>query len=96
MSRSFAASPARAALAALAFAFATPAAAQETYPNRPIMLTHGFAAGGNGDIISRIVGEGAVATSRPASRHRAAARRRRQYRVGAPRQMPPDGYTLIT
>ena len=34
------------------------AAAQETYPSRSITLTIGFAAGGNGDIITRIVAEG--------------------------------------
>src|SRR5262245_66606658 len=32
-------------------------AAQETYPNRQVLLTHGFAAGGNGDVVSRIVAE---------------------------------------
>ena len=32
-------------------------AAQESYPTRPVLLTHGFAAGGNGDVVSRIVGD---------------------------------------
>lgn len=29
--------------------------AQENYPSRPIILTHGFSAGGNADVISRII-----------------------------------------
>ena len=33
-------------------------AAQDAYPSRTVTLTIGFAAGGNGDIISRIVAEG--------------------------------------
>ncbi len=95
MSRSFAASPARAALAALAFALATPAAAQETYPNRPILLTHGFAAGGNGDVVSRIVGEAisprlgqpVVIEPRPGAGGNTASARLVK--------SEPDGYTLI-
>ena len=34
-----------------------PAHAQQAYPTRPVTLTHGFAAGGNGDVVSRIVGD---------------------------------------
>ena len=34
------------------------APAQDNYPNRTVTLTIGFAAGGNGDIITRIVAEG--------------------------------------
>lgn len=33
------------------------AAAQETYPSRPVSLVHGFAAGGNADVISRIMAD---------------------------------------
>ena len=33
-------------------------AAQDAYPSRTVTLTIGFAAGGNGDIIARIVAEG--------------------------------------
>ena len=95
MSRSFAASPACATLAALAFALATPAAAQETYPNRPILLTHGFAAGGNGDVVSRIVGEAisprlgqpVVIEPRPGAGGNTASARLVK--------SEPDGYTLI-
>lgn len=32
-------------------------AAQDTYPSRPISLVHGFAAGGNADVISRIMAD---------------------------------------
>ncbi|PTM61681.1 Bug family tripartite tricarboxylate transporter substrate binding protein [Phreatobacter oligotrophus] len=42
-------------LAALA-ALAAPAAAQD-FPNRPIRVLHGFAAGGNADIVARIMAE---------------------------------------
>lgn len=33
------------------------AAAQDSYPSRPVSLVHGFAAGGNADVISRIMAE---------------------------------------
>lgn len=42
-------------LAALV-AIATPAASQD-FPNRPIRVLHGFAAGGNADIVARIMAE---------------------------------------
>ncbi|MGE0036428.1 MAG: tripartite tricarboxylate transporter substrate-binding protein [Xanthobacteraceae bacterium] len=96
MPRPFAAVPACAALAALAFAIATPGAAQGTYPNRSLLLTHGFGAGGNGDVVSRIVGEAisprlgqpVVIEPRPgAGGNNASARLVKS---------DPDGYTLIT
>jgi tripartite-type tricarboxylate transporter receptor subunit TctC len=96
MPRSFAASRAHAVLAALVLAVATPAAAQETYPTRSILLTHGFGAGGNGDVVSRIVGEAispklgqpVVIEPRPgAGGNNASARLVKS---------EPDGYTLIT
>ena len=85
-----------AALAALVLAIATPGAAQETYPNRPLLLTHGFGAGGNGDVVSRIVGEAisprlgqpVVIKPRPgAGGNNASARLVKS---------DPDGYTLIS
>ena len=72
------------------------AAAQETYPARPVTLTHGFAAGGNGDVMSRIVaealspriGQPVVVEPRPgAGGNTAAARLAKSL---------PDGYTLIS
>jgi len=63
------------AAAALLALSALPAAlAQQPYPTRPITLTHGFAAGGNGDVVSRIVadalsrhlGQAVVVEPRPA------------------------------
>jgi tripartite-type tricarboxylate transporter receptor subunit TctC len=46
----------RAALAGLS-AFVAPARAQGGWPDRPITIIHGFAAGGNADVTSRIVAE---------------------------------------
>jgi len=96
MPRSFAAVPARAALAALVLALATPGAAQETFPSRPLLLTHGFGAGGNGDVVSRIVGEAisprlgqpVVIEPRPGAGGNNAS--------GRLVKSDPDGYTLIS
>ena len=72
------------------------AAAQEIYPSRSITLTIGFAAGGNGDIITRIVADGlsprlgqpVVVEQRPgAGGNNASAR---------VAKLPPDGYQLIS
>jgi len=40
------------------FVLASAAPAQDGYPTRPVTLVHGFAAGGNADVIARIVAEG--------------------------------------
>ena len=45
-----------AALSVLALAI-SPAAAQSDYPNRPIRLVIGFAAGGGNDIFARLVAD---------------------------------------
>src|SRR6187399_1744211 len=70
--------------------------AQQAYPTRPITLTHGFAAGGNGDVVSRIVGDAlskrlgqpVVIEPRPGAGGNTASQRLTT--------SPPDGYTLIT
>jgi tripartite-type tricarboxylate transporter receptor subunit TctC len=49
--------PLKVALAALAVAVAQPAWAQADYPNRPIRLIVGFAAGGGNDLFARLVGQ---------------------------------------
>lgn len=49
--------PALAALAAIVTAFATPAHAQQSYPNAPVKWVVPFAPGGVADATSRIVGE---------------------------------------
>ncbi len=71
-------------------------AAQENYPIRPVMLTHGFAAGGNGDVVSRIVGEAlsprlgqpVIIEPRPGAGGNTASARLAK--------AEPDGYTLIS
>jgi tripartite-type tricarboxylate transporter receptor subunit TctC len=77
--------------------FALPTAlAQQAYPTRPVTLTHGFAAGGNGDVVSRIVadalskhlGQAVVVEPRPGAGGNTASQRLTT--------SPPDGYTLIT
>ena len=70
-------------------------AAQDTYPSRAVTLTIGFAAGGNGDIIARIVAEGltprlgqtVVVENRAGSGGNLASAR--------VAKLPPDGYQLI-
>jgi tripartite-type tricarboxylate transporter receptor subunit TctC len=69
---------------------------QPAYPSRPVLLTHGFAAGGNGDVISRIIADGlasrlgqpVVVEPRPGAGGNTASARLAK--------SPPDGYTLIT
>src|SRR5712692_6296022 len=70
--------------------------AAQDYPSRPVLLTHGFVAGGNGDVVSRIVGEAlsprlgqpVIVEPRPgAGRNTASARLAKA---------EPDGYTLIS
>ena len=69
--------------------------AQDTYPSRPITLTHGFAAGGNADVITRIIADGlsprlgqpVVVEPRPGAGGNIASARLAK--------SPPDGYTLV-
>ena len=68
-------------------------AAQDAYPSRTVTLTIGFAAGGNGDIIARIVAEGltprlgqtVVVENRAGSGGNIASAR--------VAKLPPDGYS---
>lgn len=70
--------------------------AQEAFPSRPLLLTHGFGAGGNGDVISRIVaeplaarlGQPVVVEPRPGAGGNTASARLTK--------SAPDGYTLIS
>jgi tripartite-type tricarboxylate transporter receptor subunit TctC len=82
---------------ALAAAFAPTAtqAQSDAYPNRPIRLVVGFAAGGGNDLIARIVaqelqnelGQSVVVENKPGAGGRLAA----EYVAG----QAPDGYTLL-
>src|SRR5271154_5573304 len=85
---------ARALLVLLAAALA-PARAQSHYPNHPIRLIVGFAAGGGNDIFARLVadklsqllGQSVVVENKPGAGSRLAA----EYVT----QQPADGYTLL-
>jgi tripartite-type tricarboxylate transporter receptor subunit TctC len=84
------------AAAALSAAFVmNNAAAQDTYPSRPIILSHGFGAGGNSDTVARIIA--------PVLSERLGQQVVVEPRVGAGGNLAteravkaaPDGYTLI-
>ena len=85
-----------AATVLLALSVVSSALAQQAYPTRPVTLTHGFAAGGNGDVVSRSVadalskhlGQAVVVEPRPGAGGNTASQRLTT--------SPPDGYTLIT
>jgi len=82
-------------LAGFAAAAATPAFAQSEYPNRPIKLVVGFAAGGGNDIFARLIAEKAsqllnasvIVENKPGAGGRLAP----EYVL----QQPADGYTLF-
>jgi len=83
------------ALAALLAAAVTPASAQSDYPNRPIRMVVGFAAGGGNDIFARLVGaklseilgRPMVIENKPAAGGRLSAE--------FVSHQPADGYTLL-
>jgi tripartite-type tricarboxylate transporter receptor subunit TctC len=85
----------RSTIAAALLLTASIAQAQDIYPNRSVTLAIGFAAGGNGDIIARIVAEGltprlgqpVVVENRAGSGGNIASAR--------VAKLPPDGYQLI-
>jgi tripartite-type tricarboxylate transporter receptor subunit TctC len=72
------------------------AQAPDKYPSRPLQLSHGFGAGGNGDVISRIIADGlsarlgqpVVVEPRPGAGGNIASARLAK--------SAPDGYSLIT
>jgi len=80
-------------LPAIVLAFALPAAAQ--YPDRPVTLLNGYPAGGNVDIVSRLLAEGMkarfpkgmVIVYRPGAAGSVA--------VAELTRAQPDGYTII-
>jgi tripartite-type tricarboxylate transporter receptor subunit TctC len=76
-------------------AAAGPAAAEDAYPTRPILLTHGNTPGSNSDIMARIIadplaarlGQPVIVESRPGAGQTIA--------FGRIASGTPDGYTLI-
>ena len=85
----------RTVLGGLSALFAVPARSEPSWPDRPIMLVHGFAAGGPTDTVARIVSEGlsrrlgqqVVVDPRPGASGTTAA--------GQVARAAHDGYTLI-
>jgi tripartite-type tricarboxylate transporter receptor subunit TctC len=85
----------RTVLASLSALVAVPARSDAAWPNRPISLVHGFAAGGPTDTLARIIAEGltrrlgqqVVVDPRPGASGTTAA--------GQVARAVPDGYTLI-
>ena len=81
--------------ATLGFSLASPAIAQDDYPNRPIKLVVGFPPGASGDLLSRAVGarlsqnigQQIVIENRPGASSSIAAE--------AAARAPKDGYTLF-
>jgi len=47
----------RQALLGMASAAVLPTPALAAWPDRPVTILHGFAAGGNADVVARIIGE---------------------------------------
>ncbi len=81
--------------ALLCMAAALPAQAQDAYPNKPIRLLLGFAAGGGSDMVARLVakslgdrlGQSVVVDNRPGAGGNIASE--------AAAKAAPDGYTLV-
>src|SRR5437868_5851089 len=82
-------------MAMLAVAAATPAWAQADYPNKPIRVILGFAAGGGNDLMARLIqpklaeylGQSIVIENKPGAAGRIA--------VDFVRSQPADGYTVM-
>jgi tripartite-type tricarboxylate transporter receptor subunit TctC len=83
-----------AAVASSAF-FASAALGQD-YPNRPVTLMHGFAAGGNSDTISRVIAEPLAARLGQPVIVEARAGAGGSLASDRLVKSPADGYTLIT
>ena len=82
-------------LAALGGAGTFPAQAQAAYPNKPIRLLCGFAAGGPTDIIARVVGQklGEILGQQVYVENRAGASGNLATEAAA--RAEPDGYTIM-
>lgn len=82
-------------VAAVAFLASSTAQAQDNYPNKPIRLVVGFAAGGGNDILARLfntklgeaLGQPVIVENRPGAGAVVAT----EYVA----KSPPDGYTLL-
>jgi tripartite-type tricarboxylate transporter receptor subunit TctC len=83
-------------LAATPFASLLPRSAFAAYPDKPIHLIVPFAAGGNADLVARLVGEGMSPTLGQTIVVESRAGAGGSLGAAAVATAPPDGYTLLT
>ncbi|MCM5571516.1 tripartite tricarboxylate transporter substrate binding protein [Burkholderiaceae bacterium FT117] len=84
-----------AAIAATCLALAFGSAAADDYPSRPISLVHGFGAGGNADVLSRLIGERLQASMGQPVVVEAKTGAGGTIASNLVAKAKPDGYTLI-
>src|SRR5690606_37456466 len=79
----------------LAFAQAALAQTSQTYPNKPVRIVQGFAAGGNADTIARLIGNELAKTLNQSFIVEAMTGAGGTIASGAVAHANPDGYTLL-
>jgi len=84
-----------AAIAATSLALAFGSAAADDFPSRPISLVHGFGAGGNADVLSRLIGERLQASMGQPVVVEAKTGAGGTIASNLVAKAKPDGYTLI-
>lgn len=84
-----------AAIAATGLAIACGSAVADDYPSRPISLVHGFGAGGNADVLSRLIGERLQASMGQSVVVEARTGAGGTIASNLVAKAKPDGYTLI-
>jgi tripartite-type tricarboxylate transporter receptor subunit TctC len=85
----------RTALAATALAMAPWARAQADYPSRPIQLVHGFGAGGNADVVARLIAQQLQDQMKQSVVVDIKSGAGGMIATSFAAKAPPDGYTLV-